>query len=86
MAASPSSRDWTGIFISILVILSIMGLVALVVRALPPDNSHTLHQERVSVADIVGGRFKQNNIMATWVAGKIVTMSCNMILTCNVVR
>ena len=63
-----------------------MGLVALVVRALPPDHSHTLHQERVSVADIVGGRFKPNDIMATWVAGKTNTMSYNMFLTSNVVR
>ena len=70
VAATPSSRDWAGIFISILVILSIIGMVALVVRVLPQHNPESLNLNRISIDDIVGGGFTPNMINATWLNGK----------------
>ena len=70
VAATPSSRDWAGIFISILVILSIIGMVALVVRVLSPDTPESLNLKRISIDDIVGGGFTPNRINATWLNGK----------------
>ena len=71
VAATPSSRDWAGIFISILVILSIMGMVALVVRVLPQDTTESLNLKRISIDDIVGGGFMPNRVNATWLDGEL---------------
>ena len=70
VAAAPSTRDWAGILISIVVILSIIGMVAMVVKALPPDPSHALDNDRISIEDIVGGGFRPNRDNATWLEGE----------------
>ena len=71
VAATPSSRDWVGILISILVILSIIGMVALVIRLLPPDISQSEKRKPISINEFAGGAFTPNRIDSAWIEGQL---------------
>ena len=96
MAATPNTRDWAGIFISILVIGSIIGLVALAVRSATSRNSqktfprfrllpHPVDQQfgesTVSLDQVGGGKFIPNRRNATWVAGMVMVKCINVLLS-----
>ena len=71
MAVTPNSRDWPGILISILVILSIIGMVALVIRMHPPDSSQSLSRKKITVSDVVEGSPLTPISPLTWWVGKV---------------
>ena len=59
VAAVPSQRNWKGMAIAILVILSVIGLVALaVVIVTPPDPGPRLRGRRIELLDILAGKLK----------------------------
>ena len=70
VAVTPNSRDWPGILISILVILSIIGMVALVIRMHPPDSSQSLSRKKITVSDVVEGSLTPKSPLTWWV-GKV---------------
>ena len=70
VAAVPSQHNWKGIGISLFVILSVIGLVALAVVLVTPDNEGSrIPGERVKLADLVGDKFKPHSFNGTWVSG-----------------
>ena len=72
MAAVPSQRNWKGMGISIFVILSVMGLVALsVIIVTPPDPGPRLSGRRIELNDILSGDLKPRYFNGTWISGKI---------------
>ena len=72
MAAVPSQRNWKGMGISIFVILSVMGLVALsVIIVTPPDPGPRLSGRRIELNDILAGNLKPRYFNGTWISGKI---------------
>ena len=82
VAATPNSRDWFGILISILVILSIIGIVALVIEMHPPDDSQALSRKQVLIDDIVTGAFTPNKVDAAWISGKPAVLVITSNLSC----
>ena len=76
VAAVPSQRNWKGMAIAILVILSVIGLVALaVVIVTPPDPGPRLKGRRIQLLDVLSGRLKPRYFNGTWVSGKSKAMS-----------
>ena len=72
VAAVPSQRNWKGMGISIFVILSVIGLVALaVVVVTPPDPGPRLSGRRIELNDILAGKLKPRYFNGTWISGKI---------------
>ena len=73
VAAVPSQRNWKGMAIAILVILSVIGLVALaVVIVTPPDPGPRLRGRRILLSDILAGKLKPRYHNGTWISGKIL--------------
>ena len=71
VAAVPSQRNWKGMAIAILVILSVIGLVALaVVIVTPPDPGPRLKGRRIELLDVISGRLKPRLHNGTWISGK----------------
>ena len=71
MAAVPSQRNWKGMAIAILVILSVIGLVALaVVIVTPEDPGPRFRGRRLQLLDILHARLKPRYFNGTWVSGK----------------
>jgi hypothetical protein len=71
VAAVPSQRNWKGMGISILVILSVIGLIALsVVIVTPPDQGPRIKGRRIQLTDVLSGRLKPRNFNGTWMSGK----------------
>ena len=72
MAAVPSQRNWKGMGISLFVILSVIGLVALaVVVVTPPDPGPRLSGRRIELNDILSENLKPRYFNGTWISGKI---------------
>ena len=70
VAAVPSQRNWKGMGIAILVILSVIGLVALaVVIITPPDPGPRLRGRRIHLTDVLSGRLKPRYFNGTWISG-----------------
>ena len=58
--------------ISLFVILSVIGLVALaVVVVTPPDPGPRLSGRRINLNDILAGNLKPRYFNGTWISGKI---------------
>ena len=73
VAAVPSQRNWKGMAIAILVILSVIGLVALaVVIVTPPDPGPRLRGRRILLSDILAGKLKPRYHNGTWISGRIL--------------
>lgn len=73
VAAVPSQRNWKGMGIAILVILSVIGLVALaVVIVTPPDPGPRLRGRRIQLLDVLSGRLKPRYFNGTWISGMLV--------------
>ena len=71
MAAVPSQRNWKGMAIAILVILSVIGMVALAVYIVtPPDPGPRLKGRRIELRDVLFGRHKPRYFNGTWLSGK----------------
>ena len=70
VAAVPSQRNWKGMGIAILVILSVIGLVALaVVIITPPDPGPRIRGRRIHLMDVLSGRLKPRYFNGTWISG-----------------
>ena len=73
MLATPTPRDWASIFISLVVILSIMSTVALVVSFLSPEAvDQNLQNSEITLEDISTGKLLPNKVNATWITGWLV--------------
>ena len=72
MAAVPSQHNWKGMGISIFVILSVIGLVALAVVVVTPlDPGPRLSGRRIELKDILSENLKPRYFNGTWISGKI---------------
>ena len=77
VAAVPSQRNWKGMGIAILVILSVIGLVALsVVIITPPDPGPRIKGRRIHLMDVLSRSLKPRYFNGTWISGKIIDKSC----------
>lgn len=71
VAAVPSQRNWKGMGIAILVILSVIGLVALsVVIITPPDPGPRIKGRRIHLMDVLSRSLKPRYFNGTWISGK----------------
>ena len=84
LVSMPSkSRDWKGIFISLLVILSVVGMVLISIKVVtPPPGPPRITGARMELNQINRGEFQPNNIFTAWTSGKnivdVVFYVCNM--------
>ncbi len=71
VAATPSQRNWKGIAIALLVIGGVIGLVALaVVIITPEDPGPRVRGARLTLADVVDPeRFAPRNLNGSWISG-----------------
>ena len=70
VAAVPSQRNWKGMFIAILVILSVIAMVALAVHIVTPeDPGPRLKGRRIILRDVISGRHKPRYFNGTWLSG-----------------
>ena len=70
VATSGSDRNWKGMFISTLVILSILGLITLSVVIMREDEKDDLAGPKVSFADFLSDSLAGNAFNGTWISGK----------------
>ena len=71
MSIPSKSRDWKGIFISLLVIATVMGMIQVTIElATPPPGPPRLNTVRMELDQLLAGHFQPNNINATWVSGR----------------
>ena len=76
VAAVPSQRNWKGMAIAILVILSVIGMVALAVYIVTPeDPGPRLKGRRIELRDVLFGRHKPRYFNGTWLSGKYIGTS-----------
>ena len=70
VAATPSQRNWKGIAIALLVIGGVIGLVALaVVIITPEDQGPRVKGARLTLADVVDQeRFSARNLNGSWIS------------------
>ena len=79
VAATPSTRNWKGIFISLGVILFVIGLVGISVAALTPkDPGPRVKGERITLDSILGGKFTPNPYNGTWESGEHFILNFNI--------
>ena len=70
VSAGPSQQNWKGIGISLLVIGSVIGLIALSVYTLTEDDlGKRIKGDRIRLADIVDSRFRPRSFNGTWISG-----------------
>jgi len=61
------SRDWKGIFISLLVIAVVMGMIQITIElATPPPGPPRLNTLRMEYSQLQEGQFEPNKFNATW--------------------
>ena len=66
------SRDWKGIFISLVVIASVMGLIqATIELATPPPGPPRLKTRRMELRQLEEKVFVPNSLNASWVTGRL---------------
>ena len=76
MAAVPSQRNWKGMFIAILVILSVIAMVALAVHIVTPeDPGPRLKGRRILLRDVISGRHKPRYFNGTWLSGIVTSQT-----------
>ena len=64
------SRDWKGIFISLLVIVSVMGMIQVTIElATPPPGPPRLNTRRMEYRQLEEKLFVPNSLNASWVTG-----------------
>ena len=65
------SRDWKGIFISLVVIASVMGMIqATIELATPPPGPPRLKTRRMELRQLEEKLFVPNSLNASWVTGR----------------
>ena len=65
------SRDWKGIFISLVVIASVMGMIqATIELATPPPGPPRLRTRRMELRQLEEKLFVPNSLNASWVTGR----------------
>ena len=65
------SRDWKGIFISLLVILSVVGMVLISIKVVtPPPGPPRITGARMELSQLNQGAFQPNKIFTYWTTGK----------------
>ena len=70
VATSGSDRNWKGMFISTVVILSILGLIALSVVVMREDDEGGPERPKVSFADFLSDSLAGNAFNGTWISGE----------------
>merc|ERR1719412_3473398 len=70
VAVIPSQQNWKGIGISLMVILSLLGLVALSVGIMtPPDRGPRIRGTRIQLSNLSSGIFQPVTLNASWYSG-----------------
>jgi hypothetical protein len=69
VSSAPSHRNWKGITISLLVIATVIGLVALTVLAITPaEDGARIKGHRLRLADVLADKYKPRQFNGTWAA------------------
>jgi hypothetical protein len=74
VATSGSDRNWKGMFISTLVIVTVMGFIVLSVVLLKNPEGETHHRRRMSFGDFLSDNFSANAFNATWISGTCTSL------------
>ena len=71
MVATPSNRNWRGIFIALLVIAAVLSLIVFSIFLLtPPDLGSRIKGQRLTLSDVTGDSLRPRPVNATWISGE----------------
>ena len=78
VATSGSDRNWKGMFISTVVILSILGLITLSVLILRKEEGDSTAGAKVTFGDFLSDSLAGNAFNGTWISGERLCMQIDM--------